>query len=260
MQLTEIQHFLLDALERMREPNAVTQVAPTGHARAGWGTGVGARFAPFFARLAVYSQQLQCKHFSGGGRRPWALAVFLSGALLLTYVSAEYVSMWQEQHAFAQEWTRKSSLSSAVSAPIVIDGESGIARLSIPKLDLHAIVMEGTTSRALKAGPGHVLETPLPGETGNSVLAGHRDTFFRKLNDLGMGDLIFVERLGRTYRFRVDERKVVDPGDLSVLHSSVEPRLTLITCYPPHFIGPAPKRLVIAGDLAEFPGPPTQGH
>ena len=243
----------------MREPNVVTP-PPTSHARAGWGTGVSARFAPFFARTAQYSEQIKSSHLSRWARRPWALALFICGALLLIYVSAQYLSMWHEQRVFAQEWTRQSSLPSTVSMPIVVNGESGIARLTIPKLDLHAIVIEGTSYRALKAGPGHLVETPLPGDIGNSVLAGHRDTFFRKLNDLVAGDSILVEREGRTYRFTVAGRKIVEPGDISVLSSSTEPRLTLITCYPPHFIGPAPKRLVIMGELAEDARAPAQGH
>jgi sortase A len=255
VRLTEIQGFLLDALERMREPNAVTH-APTGHLLAGWGTGVGARFAPFFSR---HSKQLRSHRFLGVARRRWPLALFLSGALLLIYAGAQYLSMWHEQHVFAQEWTRQSSLPSTVSAPILVNGESGIARLSIPKIELQAIVIEGTSYRALKAGPGHLVETPLPGDKGNSVLAAHRDTFFRHLNDLVAGDSIVVERRGRTYRFTVAGRKIVEPGDVSVLHSSTEPRLTLITCYPPHFIGPAPKRLVIVGELAES-GALAQGH
>ena len=259
MQLTEIQQFLLDALERMREPNAVTP-PPTSHARAGWGTGVGARFAPFFARMAHYGKQLKSNYFSRCARRPWAFALFICGALLLTYVSAQYLSMWHEQHVFAEEWTRQSSLPSAVSTPIMVNGESGIARLTIPKLDLHAVVIEGTSYRALKAGPGHLVETPLPGDIGNSVLAGHRDTFFRRLNDLVSGDSILVERQGRTYRFSVSGSKIVNPGDVSVLHSSVEPELTLITCYPPYFIGPAPKRLVVVGQLTGDSESSVQGH
>ena len=168
--------------------------------------------------------------------------------------------MWHEQHVFAQEWTQQSSGSSPVRAPIVVNGESGIARLTIPKLDLHAIVIEGTSYRALKAGPGHLVETPLPGDDGNSVLAGHRDTFFRGLNELVEGDSIVVERQGRTYRFTVAGRKITEPGDVSVLHSSAEPRLTLITCYPPHFVGTAPKRLVVLGELAETQESGLQGH
>ena len=259
MQLTEIQEFLLDALERMREPNA-DFVPPIGKRKSGRGSGVGARFAPFFAWAMQYKKQLKIDRFFAGRQRHWAMAVFIGGALLLAYVAGQYLSMWHEQHVFAEEWSRQASVPSPVSAPIVVNGESGIARLTIPKLDLHAIVIEGTSYRALKAGPGHLSETPLPGDGGNSVLAGHRDTFFRGLHELVAGDSLLIERQGRTYRFAVATRKIVEPGDVSVLRPSAEPKLTLITCYPPHVIGPAPKRLVIVGELADSQTSGVQGH
>ena len=232
----------------MREPNVVTQI-PTSQTGARWAVRVGARFAPFFSHLASSGKRLQIANLSKRAKRHWPAALSLLGALLLVFVGGQYISMWHEQHVFAQEWTRQSSAATPVSTPIMVHGESGIARLSIPKLDLQAIVIEGTSYRALKAGPGHLVQTPLPGDSGNAVLAGHRDTFFRGLNDLIPGDSIFVERQGRTYRFAVARREIVDPGDLSVLQPSVQPMLTLITCYPPHFLGPAPKRLVVVGEL-----------
>ena len=259
MRLTKIKRFLLDALERMREPDA-DSASPTGKTRSGWESGVGARFAPFFVWVPRQRWQLKIDRFFVWNRRRWALTVAIGGALLLAYVCGQYLSMWHEQHVFAQEWSRQASVAAPVSAPIVVDGESGIARLTIPKLDMHAIVIEGTSYGALKAGPGHLVQTPLPGDEGNSVLAGHRDTFFRGLDDLVAGDSIVIERQGRTYRFAVAGRKIVEPGDVSVLDSSAEPKLTLITCYPPHVIGPAPKRLVILGELAETQQQGVQGH
>ena len=181
-------------------------------------------------------------------RRRWPLALVFVGLLLVGYVGFQYVSMWHEQHIFAEEWSRQAGTGSV--APVEINGQSGVARLIIPRLDLQEVVIQGTSYKALKAGPGHLVQTPLPGNPGNSVLAGHRDTFFRKLNDLQLGDPIMIERGGRTYRFEVTRRKIVDPGDISVLKPSTEPMLTLITCYPPHFIGPAPKRLVLISELA----------
>jgi sortase A len=245
--LTDVERFLLDALERMRGPNVVTE-NPADQALARWRIRIGVRFAPFFSRLANYrlSGINRLLGLSGGH---WPRALLLAGSLLLAYVGAQYLSMWHEQHVFAEEWTRQSSASS-VTAPIFVDGESGIARLTIPKIDLRAVVIEGTSYRALKAGPGHLRHTPLPGDSGNAVLAGHRDTFFRHLNDLVPGDSIVIERQGHTYQFAVTGREIVDPGDVSVLGSSPEAILTLITCYPPHFIGPAPKRLVVIGKLA----------
>jgi sortase A len=241
----------------MREPNAGTQtLASQIKARR---DRVGARFAPFFSRLSSYTRRQDASRFFGSAKHRWPLALSTVGFLLLTYVGVQYLSMWHEQHVFAEEWTRQAA-ATRVAAPISVDGQSGIAHLVIPKINLDSVVIEGTSYRALKAGPGHLIETPLPGDSGNAVLAGHRDTFFRRLNDLSVGDSLVVERGGRTYQFAVAQREIVDPGDLSALRSSTQPMLTLITCYPPHFIGPAPKRLVIVGTLTDKTEAAAQEH
>src|SRR5213593_1252526 len=90
-------------------------------------------------------------------------------------------------------------------------------------------------------------------EPGNSVLAAHRDTFFRHISELKAGDDIFVERHGQQYHFVVTGKRIVHPADFSVLDTTSEARLTLITCYPVYFIGPAPERLVVFAKLANTP-------
>ena len=105
--------------------------------------------------------------------------------------------------------------------------------------------------RALTLGPGHLQYSAIPGDVGNSVIAGHRDTFFRHISELKTGDDIYVERRGRQFHYVVTGKRVVQPSDLSVLDSSSEARLTLITCYPVYYIGPAPERLVIVATLAK---------
>jgi sortase A len=92
-------------------------------------------------------------------------------------------------------------------------------------------------------------ETPEPGTVGNSVITGHRDTFFRHLHELNRGDTLLVQRDGKTYKYEVVEKKIVEPDDLSVLRPATDSRLTLITCYPTYYIGPAPKRLVVFSKL-----------
>jgi sortase A len=89
-----------------------------------------------------------------------------------------------------------------------------------------------------------------PGETGNAVITGHRDTFFRHIYELNKGDDIFVQRNGKMFRYQVTGKRVVQPTDISVTHNSEDARLTLITCYPTYYIGPAPERLVVFSKLA----------
>ncbi len=120
-----------------------------------------------------------------------------------------------------------------------------LGRLDIPRLGLSVAVLQGTRSRMLRLGTGHIEGTPLPGEAGNSGIAGHRDTFFRGLKDIRKNDEIQFQAATGLIRYEVDWVKVVAPDDLTVLAPSTESALTLVTCYPFYFVGPAPKRFVV---------------
>ena len=108
------------------------------------------------------------------------------------------------------------------------------------------MVVEGTNARTLRLGAGHIAGTPLPGEPGNSGIAGHRDTFFRELKDIRNHDEIQRQTASGLLRYQVDWAKIVGPNDSSVLEpSAAASTLTLVTCYPFYFVGPAPKRFVV---------------
>jgi sortase A len=128
--------------------------------------------------------------------------------------------------------------------------------LSIPKLNFSAVVVEGTSRRQLLLGPGHMPKSAAPGEPGNSVITGHRDTFFRHIADLDKGDQILVQRSGSSYTYEVSYKKIVKPTDLWVTEPSSDARLTLVTCYPIYYIGPAPERLIVVAKLV--PAAPAQ--
>lgn len=120
-----------------------------------------------------------------------------------------------------------------------------VGRLEIPRIGLSAIVAEGDNEKTLKVAVGHLPDTPLPWHEGNTALAGHRDSFFRPLRRIEVGDHIrFATRHG-TFRYRVTRHTVVDPDELWVLDASPTAALTLITCYPFNFVGPAPRRFVV---------------
>jgi LPXTG-site transpeptidase (sortase) family protein len=120
-----------------------------------------------------------------------------------------------------------------------------LGRMDIPRLGVSVAVLQGTNSRMLRLGAGHIEGTPLPGEAGNSGIAGHRDTFFRKLKDIRANDEIQLQTATGLFRYEVDWAKVVAPDDVSVLAPSTESALTLVTCYPFYLVGPAPKRFVV---------------
>ena len=122
---------------------------------------------------------------------------------------------------------------------------SVLGRIEIGRIGVAVIIVEGTNGRTLRRAVGHVPGTALPGERGNVALTGHRDTFFRALRNVRENDEVTLTTLNGSYRYRVDSMKVVTADDIEVLSDSVEPILTLVTCYPFYFVGPAPKRFVV---------------
>lgn len=186
-------------------------------------------------------------------RRVLPFVLMWAGLALLIYVGSQYGMMYAEQRRLAREWERQQQQVPVrlENAAIVHTPSDGLTRLSIPKINLDAVVVEGTTRKNLLLGPGHLQDSAAPGEAGNSVITAHRDTFFRHIYELNEGDQILVQRDGKAYTYQVTGKKVVQPTDMSVLQESKDPRLTLITCYPTYYVGPAPGRLVVFSKLLE---------
>jgi sortase A len=131
-----------------------------------------------------------------------------------------------------------------------------IGRIDVPEAGVSAIVLEGTSTSILAQAAGHVPGTALPGEDGNAVVAGHRDSLFRGLRDINVGDTVTVTTPLSTRRYEVTSLAVVTPDDLNVLAPTSEPTLTLLTCFPFTYVGPAPQRFVVRA-VASDTGDPT---
>lgn len=123
------------------------------------------------------------------------------------------------------------------------DSEFGI--LKIPGISLQYPIIQGTSDDDLAKGVGHHTSTALPGQGGNVLLAGHRDTVFRNLGKVKKGDTITIQTYYGTFTYKADSFKIIDKDDASVLNQSNVEVLTLYTCYPFEYIGHAPKRYVI---------------
>ncbi len=121
--------------------------------------------------------------------------------------------------------------------------------LRIRKIHLEVPVLSGTDEITLNRGVGRIAGTTVPGEIGNIGIAGHRDGFFRNLKDLNRGDEIELETASASTTYVVERILVTGPDNTSVLQPSRESMLTLVTCYPFHFIGPAPRRFVVQAIL-----------
>ena len=132
------------------------------------------------------------------------------------------------------------------------DGDS-LTRIRIPDIEVDVVVVEGVSSSALRAGAGHYPSTPLPCETGNVAIAGHRTTYGRPFHDLDLlepGDEIHLQIPVGECTYRVTAVNIVSPNDVGVIAGSGDNRLTLTTCHPK---GSARQRLVVVAELIASP-------
>jgi len=189
----------------------------------------------------------------------WAQrALVVSAVLLLGYTAFALVDAWVFQRRASRDLDRllrdrrvaaqAKPRTEAVALPVATESAAPdglIGRIEIPRLLLSVVVMEGIGRITLRRAVGHIPGTALPGGPGNVGLAGHRDTFFRPLKDLRIKDEILFSTLKGNYKYVVVSLTIVDPDDVGVLAASRENVLTLVTCYPFYYIGPAPQRWIV---------------
>ena len=166
---------------------------------------------------------------------------FAFGILALGYAGF----IFADSHAYQALEMKKFKQASVLSKPHILAEGDVIGEIQVPRLGLSAIVVQGDSAASLRRAVGHLSKSALPGELGNVALAGHRDTFFRPLRDIQMGDEIRFKTPEHSFDYLVESIEVVAPNDIQVLEPSTGHDLTFITCFPFHYIGPAPKRFVI---------------
>jgi len=125
------------------------------------------------------------------------------------------------------------------------------AVVRIPRLGLEVPVFAGATDFNMTRGAGRLDSSPRFGDPGNVAVSSHRDGWFRKLKDIKIGDAIVVDTLTHTFHYVVEEIRITDPTDTTVLWPGTVPEVTLVTCYPFHFHGRAPQRFVVRAELRE---------
>jgi sortase A len=168
-----------------------------------------------------------------------ASVMMVSGTLLIA--DAAITLLWQEPvSAYVANQHQQELKTAFVDPPQRVirrqplKGDS-IARIEIPSIGVDEYVVEGTDLESLRKGPGHYPETPLPGERGTSAIAGHRTTYgapFRHIDELDPGDRIIIDMPDGRFIYRVEESKIVDDQDLSVLEPVGYRRLMLSACHP----------------------------
>lgn len=180
--------------------------------------------------------------------------------LLLAGLAGVGVWVWSNarmqlvQHKENQALDRKLATRPApaplpVPRPAPLATDALVGRLVIPRLKMQAIVREGDGAHTLDVALGHVPGTALPGQTGNVAIAGHRDTLLRGLRHIEKDDIIQLQTAAGNYSYQVENTSIVTPDDVAVLAPSPSPELTLITCYPFYYVGPAPKRFIVKARL-----------
>lgn len=125
------------------------------------------------------------------------------------------------------------------------------AMLRIQSIRLAVPVFDGANERNLSRGAARIAGTARFGESDNIGIAAHRDGFFRALKDIEVGDAVVLEGANMRALYQVTETRIVEPSDISVLKPTGAAAITLVTCYPFYFVGPAPKRFIVRARAAD---------
>lgn len=126
-----------------------------------------------------------------------------------------------------------------------------IGSITIPSLNRKLTMLQGTGEKELKKGVGHFTQSVLPGEKDNCVISGHRETAFRQLNKLKVGNLLIVQTSAGTFTYEVSGTRIVHKDNKTVIVPTKNAVLTLTTCYPFNFIGNAPDRYIVSAVLVK---------
>jgi sortase A len=180
------------------------------------------------------------------------IAFWILGLSLLGFACATTFDRWnyqaQQERALEERGPAVSVTEEVEKQPAAVASKRPplVARLEIPRLGVKAIVNDGIDDRTLARAVGRVPGSARPGQAGNMVLAGHRDTFFRPLRSIRTNDRIRLVVPGDVYEYRVQSVSVVEPEQTNVLESIGVEELTLVTCYPFRFVGSAPDRFIVS--------------
>jgi sortase A len=189
----------------------------------------------------------------------------VTGAWLVVWAMAQWADgWWYQRHAaraFAARLAAENELSRLVAPEIgevtatdattrdTVDAAApdtlDAARIEIPRLDLVAMIVDGGSATSLRRGVWHIPGTAAFAEAGNVGLAAHRDTYFRALHAIAVGDTIQIATHADHYTYVVEWTRVVEPRAVDVLDRTPERALTLVTCHPFGYVGRAPNRFIV---------------
>jgi sortase A len=181
-----------------------------------------------------------------------AAVLIICGAALCLVAAGRYAEGWYRREQIRQRWEEMQAHADVASARSLELGVgdaktavgSPVARLVISRIGLDEVVIEGVDPDELNAAPGHLPGSALPGYRGNAVISAHRDRHFDRLGEVQVGDTIETETRQQHSRWVVVTRRVVSEH-APALFATQTPTLTLTTCWPIRYVGPAPDRLLV---------------
>jgi sortase A len=181
-------------------------------------------------------------------------ALLILGCLAMGFCAFVYfqAALFQKH----ERWRFEETLASSAQGRDSLEGVQRSARKSlgdgtplgwieVPRLGLSVVLVEGVSRRDLRLAVGHIPGTAFPNELGNIGIAGHRETFFRDLRRIRPDDLVIVRTSAGFTEYSVEWTRIVKPSSVDVLAASAHPELTLVTCYPFYYVGPAPQRFIV---------------
>ena len=172
------------------------------------------------------------------------------GVLALGYAGFVFA----DSNAYQALEMKKFEQPGRLSEPHILAEGDVIGEIQVPRLGLSVMVVQGDSPASLRHAVGHLPKSALPGEWGNVALAGHRDTYFRPVRDIHLGDEIRFKTLEHNFEYVVESIEVVAPSDIQVLEVFTGHDLTFITCFPFYYVGPAPRRFVVrAREVEKLP-------
>lgn len=183
-------------------------------------------------------------------RRTLGLVLILVGLLAIAWVGFQFAAAawFARETRAALEVLRQAPKSDAKPAPDTLPVGEPIGTLEITRVGLSGVVVEGDSDAVLDRAIGHLPDTPLPWKTGNSALAAHRDTIFRPLRGVRLGDVLRLKTPHGDFDYRVRETLIVKPDEVWVLDPTPVTTLTLISCWPFDYIGHAPERFIVRAE------------
>jgi sortase A len=167
---------------------------------------------------------------------------WLGGVLAVAWFA---LAFWNTSTFQASQARQLETLRQVPVQTITLHPGDPFGKISIPRIGLSAIIAEGIDDGTLRHAVGHFPESSTPEGVGNVALAAHRDTFFRRLDRVRLNDVIELETPQGKYQYQVMRTAVVSPQQVELVQPTSESDLTLVTCFPFHYVGPAPQRFVV---------------